>query len=221
MKRKLITGCSCALALTTLLFGVSTPHAQADEIKVAYKTFHSHVRKLDNDDTQALRFAFGFTHIESGQLCQINAARISTQKQQIPLEVSNEYRFTIPSEKALRLADAMIIIDVTEPANQCDISVQLETKPEYNKRYYSYEELVFIREQYEAFFNEMGSFLSFMMPSVQGLVVQFEDQSYTNTMENGYSITQGTLTLDSEFFASKKPIYLPIEPLRITALASN
>lgn len=220
MVQNIISRFSQSLMLCALLSGLSGV-ATADEIQVAYKTFHSHVRKLDNDDTKALRFAFGFTHVKSGRLCEINAARISTQKQQIPLQVSTENRFTIPSEKALRLADAMIIIDVTEPSNQCDISVQLETKPEYNKRYYSFDDLLFIRAQYEAFFNEMGSFLSFMMPTVKGLVVQFEDQSLTTSMANGYDITQGTLTLDEAFFEAKKPLNLPVEPLRITALASN
>jgi hypothetical protein len=194
---------------------------QADEIQVAYKTFYSHIRKLNNDDTQALQFAFGFVHVRTGNLCGINAARISTEKQQIPLIVSAENRFTMPSERALGLADAMVIIDFVEPSNQCDVSVQLETKPEYLKRYYSFEDLVFIREQYEAFFNEMGSFLSFMMPTVNGLVFQFEDESYTSTLANGYDITQGTMTLDNAFFQTEKPINLPIEPLRVTALATK
>jgi hypothetical protein len=99
--------------------------------------------------------------------------------------------------------------------------VQLETKPEYLKRYYNFEELRFLYEQYEAFFSEMGSFMSFMMPSVNGLVIQFEDQSLTTTMANGYQITQGSLTLDQEFFERKKPLNLPEAPLRITALATN
>lgn len=218
--KTIINSAYCVSLLTSLLFGYSNATA-ADEITVDYKTFHSHVRKLDNEDTNALRFAFGFQNIHSGRLCEINSAHISTQKQQIPLTVSNEHRFSIPSEKALRLADAKIIIDVTEPSNHCDVSVQLETKPEFHKRYYQFEELIFIREQYEAFFNEMGGFMSFMMPSVRGLVFQFEDESYTTTMANGYSITQGTLTLDNEFFERKKPINLPIIPLRITALASK
>jgi hypothetical protein len=210
--------------LLFLLVGILIPlpkSLKAEEIEVSYKTFYSHVRKIDNEDTQALQFAFGFIHVTTGRLCQINAARISTQKQQIPLEVSTENRFTVPSERALRMADAAIIIDVEEPSNQCDVSVQLETKPEYLKRYYNFEELRFLYEQYEAFFSEMGSFMSFMMPSVNGLVIQFEDQSLTTTMANGYQITQGSLTLDQEFFERKKPLNLPEAPLRITALATN
>ncbi|WP_352109299.1 DUF2987 domain-containing protein [Glaciecola sp. XM2] len=204
-----------------LITALILPPVMADEIQVDYKTFYSHVRKIDNEDTAALQFAFGFIHVTTGRLCEINAARISTQKQQIPLEVSGENRFTVPSERALRMADAKIIIDVTEPSNQCDISVQLETKPEYLKRYYTFEELSFLYKQYEAFFNEMGSFMSFMMPSVSGLVVQFEDQSLTQTMANGYSITQGSLTLDEGFFEREKPLNLPVIPLRITALANK
>ncbi|MFC4699423.1 DUF2987 domain-containing protein [Glaciecola siphonariae] len=218
MKTKLLNNTLCALIIC-MLSGVNGVYA--DEIQVAYKTFYSHVRKLNNDDTQALQFAFGFVHVQSKQLCQINSARISTQKQQIPLDVSNENRFTVPSERALRMADAVIYIDFEEQSNQCDISVQLETKPEYVKQSYSYDELMFIHQQYEAFFNEMGSFMSFMMPTVKGLVFQFEDESYTVDLDNGEKIIQGTLRLDEAFFEKEKALELPTKPLRITALASK
>ncbi|WP_395343264.1 DUF2987 domain-containing protein [Ningiella sp. W23] len=209
------------LCLVFTLYLTTAGIAFAEQLQVDYKTFYSHLRKLNNDDTQGLQFAFGFVNIDTGRLCQINAARISTQKQQIPLEVSPENRFTIPRERALRLADAMIILDMEEATNKCDISVQLETKPEYLKANYSFEDIVYIREQYEAFFNEMGSFLSFMMPTVEGLVVQFEDESLTTSTPAGYQVIQGTLNLEEAFFEAKKPLRLPAKPLRITALATK
>jgi hypothetical protein len=128
MKCKYLT----ILAALSLLIFVSHT-ASSEEIEVSYKSFYSHVRKLNNDDTKDLQFAFGFMHIEKGRLCKINSARISTQKQQIPLEVSPEYRFTVQSEKALRLANAMVVVDIEEAANKCDMSVQLETKPDFLK----------------------------------------------------------------------------------------
>jgi hypothetical protein len=197
------------------------PMALADEVEVRYKTFYSHVKKLDNDDTQALQFAFGFKHIETGELCTIKNARISTQKVQIPLTVSAEQRFTIQSEKALSLANAFVVIDFEEPSNQCDISVQLETKPEYLKTDYSFEEMQFIYEQYEAFFNEMGSFLSFMMPSVKGLMFQFSDKNLNEATKTGELVKEGTLMLNDEWFERKKGIKLQSKPLRITAIASK
>lgn len=198
-----------------------TQVAYADEVEVSYKTFYSHVKKLDNEDTQALQFAFGFKHVGSGNLCTINKALISTQKVQLPLEVTSENRFTIQSEKALSLADAFVVIDFKEPSNQCDISVQLETKPEFLKAEYTFEEMQFIYEQYEAFFNEMGSFLSFMMPTVKGLMFQFSDKDLREASKTGEMVNAGTLTLDDEWFERKKGLKLQTIPLRITAIASK
>lgn len=211
------------IAGAAIIFGMAFAAlpAMADQVEVAYKTFYSHVKKLDNEDTQALQFAFGFTHVQSGKLCTINSARISTEKKQIPLEISEERRFTIQSEKALNLANAKVIIDFKEPSNQCDISVQLETKPEYLSENYSHEELNFLYEQYESFFNEMGSFLSFMMPNVSGLMFQFEDINLNEATKTGERISEGTLMLTDEWFENKRGLRLQRKPLRITAIAGK
>lgn len=207
--------------LLVVLAMLLTQVAYADEVEVSYKTFYSHVKKLDNEDTKALQFAFGFKHVGTGELCTINKARISTQKVQLPLMVTAENRFTIQSEKALSLADAFVVIDFKEPSNQCDISVQLETKPEFLKAEYTFEEMQFIYEQYEAFFNEMGSFLSFMMPTVKGLMLQFRDQDLREATKTGEMVNAGTLMLDDEWFERKKGLKLQTIPLRITAMASK
>jgi hypothetical protein len=207
--------------LSIVLALLLTQSAIADEVEVKYKTFYGHVSKLDNEDTQALQFAFGFQHVGSGELCTINKARISTQKVQIPLTVTPENRFTIQSEKALSLANAFVVIDFKEPSNQCDISVQLETKSEYLKTEYTFQEMQFIYQQYEAFFNEMGSFLSFMMPTVNGLMLQFSDKSLRETTKTGEMINQGTLMLNNEWFERNKGLKLQTMPLRITAIATK
>ena len=162
---------------SSFVIGFSSSQVVAETIDAEYSRFYSHVKKLDNEDTQALQFAFGFVRVGEGRLCGVNAASIVTDKKTMELEVSDEGRFTVPTERALKLANALVRIDLVERANVCDMSVQLETKPEYLKQYYKKEELTFLYEQYEAFFNEMGSFLSFMMPSVKGLMIQFDDKN--------------------------------------------
>ena len=206
-------------ALSLLVFVSHT--TSSEEIEVSYKSFYSHVRKLNNDDTKDLQFAFGFMHIETGRLCKINSARISTQKQQIPLDVTSEYRFTIQSEKALRLANAMVVVDIEEAANKCDMSVQLETKPDLLKNSYTGEDLKSIYQQYQAFFNEMGSFLSFMMPTVKGLSLQFTDQNLSATLKGEERIVAGILNISEERINEINRLELPSKPLRITAQASR
>ena len=200
---------------------LSCPAAFSDTIEVEYKRFYSHVRKLNDDDTQGLQFAFGFMHVTNKTLCTINKADVVTQKKTIPLEVTPEYRFTVPAERALNLADAKVTIDLEQPSNQCDMSVQLETKPEWLKQEYSPQDLAFIHQQYSSFFNEMGSFLSFMMPSVSGLMIHFEDLHYDALVEGAPAINKGTMLIDEEWLEKGKPLVLPRKPLRVTALTSK
>lgn len=211
MKRTLV-------AVTLLL---SAFNVCAEQIEVEYKRFYSHVKKVGDENTSALQFAFGFLRVGTSHLCKINQATIVTQKQDIPLTVTPEQRFLVPSEKALNLADASVVIDLDEAANLCDMSVQIETKAEYLKTEYSPEDLALIKQQYEAFFNEMGGFLSFMMPSVKGLTFRFSDDELDAMLPGAPSINNGMLMLDDAWLEQGKPLKLPETPLRITALASK
>ncbi|MEH6712947.1 MAG: DUF2987 domain-containing protein [Paraglaciecola polaris] len=186
-------------------------------VNVDYSNFYSHVRKLSAEDTNALQFAFGFKHVRTGALCHITSGYIHTQKQDIPLTISAEQRFTVPSEKALKLANAKVALTIIEPANQCDMSVQLETTPQWLKSEYSSEELALLFGQYQTFFDDMGSFLAFLMPSVDGLVIHFSDHKLTRKLENGLQIDNGRLLLDKRWLGEEMPLSLPYVPLRITA----
>ncbi|MEC7453707.1 MAG: DUF2987 domain-containing protein [Pseudomonadota bacterium] len=206
---------------SSLFIGVGSSSVAAETIDVEYSRFYSHVKKLDNEDTQALQFAFGFVRVGEGRLCEVNGASIVTDKKTMPLEVSGEGRFTVPTEKALKLANALVRIDLNERANVCDMSVQLETKPEYLKQYYTKDDLTFLYGQYEAFFNEMGSFLSFMMPSVKGLMIQFDDKNLDFITPQGVQINNGVLHLEQDWINDAKDLTLPRAPLRVTAMASS
>lgn len=193
----------------------------ANTLNVEYKTFYSHLNKLSSEDTDALQFAFGFMNIHTKKLCAINSAKISTDKQQIPLEVTAEQRFTLPTDKILRLAKALVVLELKEASNICDISVQLETKPEYLKASYSGQDLDFIYQQYVAFFDDIGSFMSFMMPDVEGITVQFTDKTLNRVLTKDIVIKDGVLTIQGSKLATINELVLPKVPLRITAQTSK
>ena len=206
---------------TTLALGAGM-NAQAETLEVEYKRFYSHTKKLNNDDTKDLQFAFGFVNVRNpGKLCIVKSAEVVTQKVTIPLTVTPEYRFTVPTEKALKLAEAKIRIDLAENANQCDMSVQLETTESLLKTNYQASDLNNILQQYSAFFNAMGSFMSFMMPSVEGLNFQFSDPILDVVINENLRIEQGMLRLSKSQLVKLKELPLPLKPLRITALTSK
>lgn len=205
MKIGLLCLCFC---FTSLSYG--------ETLDVEYASFYSHVKKLQNEDTQALRFAFGFKHIAEPRLCKISSAKILTQKQTIPLVVEANNRFTVPTDKILKMAKALVLIEIKDQANQCDMSVQLETQPQYLMTNYSEADLDYLLKQYQAFFNDMGGILSFMMPEVDGLVLHFE----ADTELSGSQLTiskDNRLRLNLEQLKSIDKLDFPVKPIRITA----
>ena len=193
----------------------------ADTLEVDYSSFYSHVKKLDSPETDILRFAFGFQHISENRLCRIVNAKIHTQKQTIDLDVENNSRFTVPTDKILKMAKAKVILELDDQANQCDMSVQLETLPDYLKKQYTQEEVSLLLTQYQAFFEKMGGFLSFMMPSVEGLLFHFEPEVQVSEQNLGLVDSNGKVSLKLPWFKRQQGLYFTIAPLRITAIVKK
>lgn len=196
-------------------------YVAAETLEVEYSSFYSHVKKLDDPDTNALRFAFGFMHIAEKRLCHISSAQITTQKQTIDLTVENNNRFTVPTDKILKMARAKVVIELGDQANQCDMSVQLETLPSFLKIQYSHEELLLLFNQYQAFFDEMGGFLSFMMPSAQGLLLHFNQDVTLPDRLQPLMGENGGISLSKKWLQQQKDLELLTKPLRITAIVEK
>jgi hypothetical protein len=200
---------------------ILSTYASAETLEVEYSSFYSHVKKLDDPETNALRFAFGFQHIAKLRLCRISSAKIVTQKQTMPLTVENNNRFTVPTDKILKMAKAKVVIELDDQANQCDMSVQLETLPSFLKTQYTQEELLLLFHQYQAFFDEMGGFLSFMMPSAEGLLFHFDEEVRSSETLKRLLNEKGELSLSKIWMMQHKILELPTKPLRITAIVEK
>jgi hypothetical protein len=196
-------------------------YADADTLEVEYSSFYSHVKKLDDPETDALRFAFGFQHIAEKRLCHISSAQIVTQKQTLELTVENNDRFTVPTDKILKMAKAQVVIELDDQANRCDMSVQLETLPSYLRTQYSHDELLLLFNQYQAFFDEMGSFLSFMMPSAEGLLFHFDQEVRLPKRLQPLMNKEGMIALSKTWLKQPNILELPNKPLRITAIVQK
>jgi hypothetical protein len=195
--------------------------ANAETLEVEYSSFYSHVKKLDNPETNVLRFGFGFLHITEKRLCHISSAKIVTQKQTIKLTVENNHRFTVPTDKILKMARAMVVIELDDQANKCDMSVQLETIPSFLKTQYKHDELLVLFNQYQAFFDEMGGFLSFMMPSAEGLLFHFGAGVVIPEKLQDLVDKNSELALSRPWLLQQKDLTLPNKPIRITAIVKK
>ena len=191
--------------------------SNSETLVLEYASFYSHVKKIDKEDTSALQFAFGFLNIRNKSLCNIKNAFINTQKKDIPLDVSEENRFTVPNEKALKMAKANVIVELEQPANICDMSVQLETKPEYLEKQYTQAQLVLLHNQYQEFFDNMGGFMSFLMPGTQGLVFHFDQAQSAQDLPVDVQVIDNKIQVSETVIDNTETLTFNTAPMRITA----
>ena len=208
------------MKIVLLILGhiILSAYATADTLDVEYSSFYNHVKKLDDPDTNALRFAFGFLHIADKRLCHISSAKIVTQKKTLTLSVEKNNRFTVPTDKILKMARAKVVIELDDQSNQCDMSVQLETLPSFLKTQYTHSELMMLFNQYQAFFDEMGGFLYFMMPSAEGLMFHFNEDVLLSKSLHPLMNSEGKISLNKKWLMQQKELELIHKPLRITAI---
>lgn len=209
-----------AVAFSVLLIFGGAAHA--NPLEVEYGSFYSHLKKLNDKDFPALQFTFGFKQVQSVRLCDINSVNIVTPKLTIPIVPTAEKRFLLPTEKALRQANALVSIDLVQPNNQCDMSVQLETKAQYLKPVYTSAELEYLYSQYADFYDDMGSFLSFLMPDVIGLQFHFQDQFDIDEKSTSLFWQNGRLHVGRDVWQKAEfEMSLPSPPIRITAITEK
>ena len=75
--------------------------------------------------------------------------------------------------------------------------------------------------QYHAFFDEMGGFLSFMMPSAEGLMFHFNEDVLLSKSLHPLMNNEGTISLSKKWLMQQKELELIHKPLRITAIVEK
>lgn len=147
-------------------------------VEIEYKVFYSHLRKLDPEKFEALQFAFGFIKHNASAMCPLSKVTIHTPKKDIEVEIATSNRFTLPKERALKLADATVLLNFdTDDAADCDMSVLLQANPEWINSELNAEQIRYLNSQFKTFFESMGaSLFSFLMPETKGLKLHLKPE---------------------------------------------
>ncbi len=173
----------------------------ANVLKLEYKSFYSHLRQLNDEQLQTLEFAFGFAHVDSSELCRIDSGEIVTDKKTLPVTIGDDNRFTLPTERALKLANAQLHLQIQQRPNQCDLSVLVRVKPVLLEQGLKAADLPVYAQAFDAFFEEMGGLFSFLMPKPKGVQVFVRDSETLPASLQSYYQNNGSLVLPKDSFA--------------------
>lgn len=198
------------------------PAIAQHSLKLQYSSFYSHLKKLEKDELNSLEFAFGFANVHTSALCDIHNAVIVTDKMNIEVPVDAENRFTLPKEKALKLAHAQVHLELEQAPNQCDLSVLLQVKPDLFASGVDLEKLHSYDQSFIAFFDNMGGLFSFMMPKPKGIRLVVEPATEIPKLMQQYAASDTEILLEHDAIASFSSDQLAqMKVSRITAFMQN
>lgn len=201
-----------------IIHGANAEHS----LKLEYSSFYSHLKKLDKEELSNLEFAFGFANVHTKLLCDIHKATIVTDKKNIDVSVDAENRFTLPTEKALKLAHAQVHLELEQAPNQCDLSVLLQVKPALFESGVNLEKLKSYDESFIAFFDKMGGLFSFMMPKPKGIRLVTDEIADVPESMRQYLTSEREMLLEHDVIGRlPSDVLSQVKVSRITAFMQN
>lgn len=155
-------------------------------LEIKYADFYSHLRKLDKETLTELRFSFGLIDAQI-EPCVIEQGIIITDKKKIPINIQDNNRFVLPTERALKLAKAMVNLELAHSTTDCNLSVLIEIEPVLLKESLTRDKLLRFYASFKQFFEDMGGMFSFLMPEPSGLLVTSESHTELQILSSKYS----------------------------------
>lgn len=123
-----MTKMSAGLAATLLLLPIlalAQSSLASQQLELQYATFYSQMKTAAKGDFGQARLGFYLTDPQNGQSCSLLSARVSTPERVVPAEVTMDSELRLPYDDDLNLDKASVWVELGEPHERCDLSVQV------------------------------------------------------------------------------------------------
>ena len=94
-------------------------------LELQYGTFYSQMKTFAKGEFGQARLGFYLTDPQNGQRCTLTSARVTTADREVAAEVTPDSELRLPYDDDLNLDKASVLVELGEPHERCDLSVQV------------------------------------------------------------------------------------------------
>ncbi|MFC5708439.1 DUF2987 domain-containing protein [Aeromonas eucrenophila] len=94
-------------------------------LELQYGTFYSQMKTFAKGEFGQARLGFYLTDPQNGQRCTLTSARVTTDDREVAAEVTPDSELRLPYDDDLNLDKASVLVELGEPHESCDLSVQV------------------------------------------------------------------------------------------------
>lgn len=174
-----------ALLLAGLL--ACSPCALAQEYMFSYTKLYSQLKHNLKPDFPDVKTGIYFVDAENGHLCQINKAWMEKEQHYEELTISKTNELQFPLDDNLKQANPLIFVD-TPQGRRCDFSLVVHSRHALHGKVNKKQVVRMVSQMQLMLENLGGMFARFFTPKVEGLTLEFAQQSGNILLSDGRTI---------------------------------
>jgi hypothetical protein len=155
------------LFLAVLLVAPSMANTQFN-----YDGFYARLKKSEKAEYSHITLAFMLQRQGTQQVCELTAARITTDISDEPLTVAANGELVLPYSELLNNRKALIILKQPEGAAPCDLNFRLRSRLPLDARV-ELRQLRMMHQQFDALLKELAGLGKYFLPPMTGVSLQF------------------------------------------------
>lgn len=165
------------LGVFLLLTLVISTAANGKEFVVSYDGFYDRLKVVNKGDFQFAQVNFYITDIASNDECLIETGRIITERQEFPLNYTDQAQILLPFDKQLDTDKAVIVIEPKNENHDCQLKLQIEAR-EFTNSNLNKHQLYQLNTEFDELLSDLSGFfisklMSFLLPEQKGVVLTF------------------------------------------------
>ncbi|MGY3857959.1 DUF2987 domain-containing protein [Aeromonas intestinalis] len=171
------------LAATLLLIPALGLAQPSQPLELQYATFYSQMKTAARGDFGDARLGFYLTDPQNSQRCTLLSARVSTPEREVPAEVTVDGELRLPYDDDLNLDKASVWVELGEPHERCDLSVQVMADAPKGLRV---KELQVRQQQMMALLDKLAGMIGkHFLPKMEGVRISLVSPSGTAYLSEG------------------------------------
>ncbi|MBE0379114.1 DUF2987 domain-containing protein [Pseudoalteromonas prydzensis] len=150
---------------------------QAKEFVVSYDGFYDRLKVVNKGDFQFAQVNFYITDIATNEECLIKNGRIITEREEFPLNYTEQAQLLLPYDKQLDTNKAVVVIEPLNENHDCQLKLQIEAR-EFTNSNLNKHQLYQLDQEFDELLSNLSGFfvsklMSFLLPEQKGVVLTF------------------------------------------------
>ena len=151
---------------------------QAKEFVVSYDGFYDRLKVVNKGDFQFAQVNFYINDIATNEVCTIKSGLIITEREEFPLNYTEQAQLLLPYDKQLDTNKAVVVIEPQNENHDCQLKLQIEAR-EFTNSNLNKHQLYQLDGEFDELLSDLSGFfvsklMSFLLPEQKGVVLTFD-----------------------------------------------